>query len=214
MKISKSLMLALLSTSLFVACTTSTTSNEETSEETSSTKEACMYSYISDSTALRWTAYKFTDRAGVGGTFNDITISNTQVSEDIFDVLVGAEFLISTASINSGDATRDPKVVEFFFKTLVDTETISGKINSIDGGEAIVSIRMNERTVDYVGKITAEEEKISLSVSIDMNDFDGMAAIDVLNEMCSLLHTGEDGESKLWSDISIVVTTVLKKECN
>jgi len=46
-----------------------------------------------------------------------------------------------------------------------------------------------------------------------MADFEGLDAIASLNEACSALHTSEDGESKLWPDVDIVVSTVLKKEC-
>lgn len=212
MKISKLLMLSLLSASLFVACSTSTTSTEESSGE-ETVKEACVYSYIADSTSLKWTAYKFAKKVGVSGTFNQITLNNAKGAETPMEVLIGADFSIETTSVNSGNLERDPKLVAHFFNKLVSTETITGKINSVNEDEAVVSITMNENTVDVVGKVTLEGEKISLEVSIDMSDFDGLDAIVSLNEVCSAKHTDEDGESKLWPEVSIVVSTVLKKEC-
>lgn len=212
MKISKSLILSLLIASIFVACGTSTTSTEENSNE-ATVKETCTYSYMADSTSLKWTAYKFTKKAGVSGTFDQIALNNTKGSEAPFEVLIGADFSIVTASVNSGNAERDPKLVAFFFNKLLGTESITGKINSVNDGEAVVSITMNERTVDVVGKVTLEGDKVTLDASIDMTDFEGLDAIASLNEVCSAQHTEEDGESKLWPDVSIVVSTVLKKEC-
>ena len=212
MKLSKSLILGFLSASIFVACGTSTTSTDENSAEATA-KESCSYSYIADSTSLKWTAYKFTKKTVVSGTFDNITVNNTKSAESPMEVLIGADFSISTASVNSGNPERDPKIVFFFFKKLVGTETITGKINSVNDGEAVVSITLNERTVDVVGKVTIEEDRVNLDVSIDITDFEGLDAIASLNEVCSAQHTEEDGESKLWPDVSITVSTVLKKEC-
>jgi len=212
MKISKSFILAFLSTSIFVACGTNTTSTEENSGEATA-MESCSYTYMADSTSLKWTAYKFTKKIGVSGTFDSITVTNTKSAESPMEVLLGADFSISTASVNSGNPERDPKVVAFFFNKLAGTETITGKINSINDGEAVVSITLNERTVDVVGKVSLEEDRVTLEVSIDITDFEGLDAIASLNEVCSAQHTDEDGESKLWPEVDIMVSTVLKKEC-
>ncbi len=213
MKISKSLMLGLVSATLFVACSTGTSSKEENAEEVTVAKETCTYSYIADSTTLKWTAYKFTKRAGVSGTFDHITVNNTKSAENPMDALVGANFSIQTASVNSGNQERDPKLVAHFFTQLVNTEMITGKIVSVNNGEAVVSIIMNDASVDVVGKVAVTGNKVTLTTSLTMEDFGGLAAVASLNEACSALHTDKDGESKLWPDVDVVITTVLKKEC-
>lgn len=95
----------------------------------------------------------------------------------------------------------------------MNTSIIRGKINSINQDETVVSIIMNDKTVDVLGKLTQEGEKVSMKVSIDMNDFDGAEAISSLNEACAELHTDADGESKLWPTVDIVINTVLKSSC-
>lgn len=214
MKLLRMLLLAMLSSTIFFACSTGTKSGDENTENADAKKETCTYSYNADSTAFKWTAYKFTTRAGVSGTFDDITVTNTQTSENKLDVLTGAEFSITTGSVNSGNPERDPKVVEFFFGKLANTGTITGKINSIKDGEAVISLKMNDKNVDIVGHISEDGDKVSLTAKVDMNDFDGMEAVTSLNEKCHDKHTGEDGESKLWPDVSIEVSTVLNKACN
>ena len=211
MKLFRMLMLALFGSAIFFACSTGTKSGDK---ENGEKKESCTYAYNADSTSFKWTAYKYTTRAGVSGTFDGITVSNTMPSGNKFDVLKGAEFIINTASVNSGNAERDPKVVEFFFGNLLSSETISGKINSINNDEAVITVTMNEKTVDVIGKLNADGERVKLTTQIDLNDFDGSGAVSALNEKCHDLHTGDDGVSKLWPDVSIEVSTVLTKECN
>jgi len=205
-------MKTLLMTATFlISCGGET--KEENTESTEAVKETCTYSYVADSTTLKWTAYKFTKRAGVSGTFNHIAVNSTKDADNAFNVLVGADFSIHTPSVNSGNAERDPKLVKFFFEQLADTEMIKGKIVSVNNGEAVVTITMNEKSVDVVGKVTVEGNKVSLSTSVDMADFDGLDAIESLHEVCSAKHTDEDRKSILWPDVDIVVSTVLKKEC-
>lgn len=212
MKILKSVTLSLLSTLFVFSCSSSTTSNEEESIETAK-EESCTYSFVSDSTTLKWTAYKFTKRAGVSGTFDHIAVNNTKTSDTMTGVLVGSDFSIHTPSVNSGNAERDPKLVAHFFNKLIESEAITGKIVSVNNSEAIVSITMNEKTVDIVGKLSEEGTSVTLTASVDMADFEGLDAVAALNEVCSAKHTDEDGESKLWPDVDIVVSTMLKREC-
>ncbi len=207
----KTLGLIILSATFLISC--GGENKQESTESVETVKETCTYSYAADSTTLKWTAYKFTKRAGVSGTFNHIAVNNTKADKNPFDVLVGADFSIHTPSVNSGNAERDPKLVEFFFNKLSDTEMIKGKIVSVNGEDAVVTIIMNGKSVDVVGKVTIEGNKVSLSTSVNMADFEGLDAIALLNEVCSAKHTDEDGESKLWPDVDIVVSTVLKKEC-
>ncbi len=210
----KTLAVALISGALLTSCGGEEQKESDSAEKTNAVVESCTYSYVSDSTTLKWTAYKFTKRAGVGGTFNHIAVNNAKSSDNPLEVLIGADFSIDATSVNSGNEERDPKLVEFFFKKLANTETIKGKIISINNGEAVVTIIMNDKSVDVNGKISVEGNKVTLTTSVDMTDFEGLGAIASLNEVCSAKHMDEDGQSKLWPDVDIVVSTVLKKECN
>ena len=211
MKSIKTLSVILLTAAIFISCGEST--KEKNTENTNVVKEACTYSYISDSTSLKWTAYKFTDKVGVSGSFDEISLNNTQSGENQMDVLVGADFSINTSSVNSGNVERDPKLVKFFFEQLVETEMITGKIVSLNKDGAVVTITMNDKSVDVVGALSIVGNRVTLTTSIDMTDFEGLSAVASLNEVCSAKHTDEDGESKLWPDVDIVVSTVLKREC-
>ena len=50
---------------------------KKTTEDTTQPEKSCFYSYNAGSTVLEWTAFKFTEKTGVKGTFNKITIVTT-----------------------------------------------------------------------------------------------------------------------------------------
>ena len=184
----------------------------EESNEEDENAEACTYSYDETSTIFTWTAFKLTEKIGVDGTFDNITVTANE-SDDMFGVLTGAEFDIPVNSINSQDEVRDGKVKRSFFGNMEATSSLSGVVNSIDANTASITINMNGQNVDYEGEVTVEGETITVKTTIDITDFDAQLAIDSLGVVCSAKHTGEDGVNKLWSDVDIAVKTTLEKEC-
>lgn len=198
---------------LVVSCGSDSTTDELVVDE-NLTEQNCRYSYNPDETTLTWTAFKLTERIGVNGTFDDIQVTANNSATDVFGVLNGATFQILTASLNSHDVTRDPKIKESFFGSLKETESISGTVKSIDAAYGTVEITMNGVTKEYQGTVRLREEEITLSLTINMADFNGGDAIEELNKVCEDLHKGSDGISVLWDDIDIVVKSVIAKECN
>jgi hypothetical protein len=181
-------------------------SNEEVVEET------CTYSYDESSTILTWTAFKLTEKIGVDGSFDEINV-NANESEDMFGVLTGATFDIPVASVNSQDPVRDPKIRDAFFGSMDSTASITGEIISIDANTAKVKITMNNKSVEYDGEVTVEDETITMKTTINILDFDGQGSIDAIGVVCEEKHTGEDGVNKFWEDVNIAVQTKLIKEC-
>ena len=178
--------------------------------------QVCSYSYDHSSTKVMWEAYKFTSRAGVGGTMDSVEVSGTKVADSPEAALHGAAFRIFTTGINSGDASRDEKIGKHFFGSLKDGDVISGTIKSLDAnsGKATIALSLNgvsrETTMDCSLK---NGNEWMLSGTIDMSDWDGTGAVDALNAVCKDLHTGDDGVSKLWPDVKLTLFTTLKKEC-
>ena len=73
---------------------------------------------------VNWTAYKFIEKIGVRGRFDSIDFSNKKSLTSIEEVLKNSRIAISTGSVNSVKAIRDPNLRASFFKTY----TIEGKI--------------------------------------------------------------------------------------
>ncbi len=188
----------------------SCSSNEESAEKEIA---PCAYSYDAESSVLEWTAFKFTEKAPVKGTFNQIKIDALSNAESAKEMIESMSFIIETATVETQNEERNGKIAKHFFETN-NTPKISGKVKSLsDNGKATVEISMNGKTVDVLGSYTMEGETFSFSATIDVANWDGMKGINTLNEICKDLHTGADGKSKLWSEVDLSFTTTLKKEC-
>lgn len=175
-------------------------------------EEVCTYGYDNALTGVFWTAYKYTEKAGVKGHFDTIMVSGTGTGQKPEDVLGNATFTIVTSSVNSDNPDRDAKIAEHFFGTM-NTPAITGNITSMDGGNGTVNIIMNEVEKEIPFTYTMEDNTFRLGCEINVEDWNGGDGIAALNEVCKDLHTGTDGKSKLWPDVSIVVETTLSKEC-
>lgn len=176
--------------------------------------EICEYSYNEGTTEFAWTSYKTTGKKEVGGTFNDINVES-DVSDNAIDVLESIKFTMNTKSVETNDEGRNAKVAEFFFGT-INTPMITGNVASVNPktGKAVITVTMNNISFDVEGDYTLEGEKFSYTSSIDVSSWNGMPGIEALNTQCADLHTGDDGVSKLWSEVGLSFSTVLKKNCD
>jgi len=205
----KSILTFGLLSAILISCNSSETPATEVIE----TVEVCTYNYNSESTVIGWTAFKFTEKKGVSGVFDQSEVLIANASEDMLQTLAGASFTIPVSSINSTNPVRDEKLKNSFFGTMESTEIISGLVKSISDSEAVVEITMNGQSKDYTGKVNVDGLKIAFTATIDMVDFEAQHAIDSLNIVCSAEHTSEDGSSKLWSEVDLNVETTLVKTC-
>lgn len=186
---------------------------ENTASETAPKKEVCSYSYINDSTNVHWTAYKHTAKVGVKGQFDSFTANGAKSGESVEDVLKSLSLSVDVSSINSKDSIRDGKLVKLFFEIMANTETITGSVNSAENGEGSMSFKMNDIENNVPFKYTLTGNKLELKSTIDVNDWKGEDALASLQKACEAKHTGGDGESKLWSEVGIYITTTLNKTC-
>ncbi len=197
-----------LTSILFASC-----SGPEETEMEASPKESCFYAYNEGATTLTWTAFKTNDKVGVPGSFNRITV-NSESGEDPKDVLESIEFTIETASVETNDQDRNAKVAEHFFGT-INTPEITGRIVALkDNGKALVAISMNGIEVDVEGDYTLEGKVFNYKTSIDLSKWKALEGINKLNSICKDLHTGADGVSKLWSEVTLSLSTTLSSDCD
>lgn len=212
----KKVLTLAFSIALFSACNTggNTQQNEAEASETPNLQNECSYSFDSENTKLNWTAYKFTEKVGVSGTFNTFTINQTNEADAIASVFSNAEFEIATESVNSNDEGRDYKIKQYFFGSLASGEVLKGKLLSLNNdGTASIVLRMNEVEKEIDAQYTIEENTITLSAVLDVENFNAAIGISALNAVCDELHKGSDGISKLWPEVKIQIVSTLKKNC-
>lgn len=203
----------------FIGLTFSSCKNAATEDNKQEVKEEiCTYSYDNSSSKVGFTAYKFLSKTGVGGAFNELTVTGGEANEDAQKVIESLGFEIPISSIDTKDAGRDAKISKFFFGT-IKTDKITGKVIKLDAskGEATLSITMNGVSKEVTGKYTLAEADFSFEAEINVDNWNAQSGITALNNECKVLHTdvaNGDKESKLWSDVTISFSTTLKKSCN
>ena len=191
----------------------SCTNSEKDKSYSANTKNSAQkYSYTIDTTGIsvQWTAYKFTNKVGVPGTFDKVSFSNKTASGSIENLLNKSELSIQTASVNSNNAIRDFKLDAYFFKVF-NTSEITGTIFSAQEGEGIVNLYMNRRSHKTPFTYSIENDTIQLFTNLNLSYWNGEEALTTLNTECYELHKGADGVSKLWPDVDVTIKLPLHK---
>ncbi|WP_036155184.1 YceI family protein [Maribacter forsetii] len=197
---------------VFASCKDAKKSEESKSVE--ATSEATeMFSLVQDSTKVSFTAYKTTDKVPVGGMFKKINFTKTNSGATAMEALNGTEFSIPVSSLFTNDptGTRDPKLLEFFFGVLKDTELISG-VFKVDGDQGSIDVTLNGETQNIpLAYEMNGDDKITFTGTMDLANWNAMDAVASINKACEILHTGKDGVSKTWSEVAVKAEVLLTK---
>lgn len=205
---------------LLVSCNSSQKDKVDTIVKTSDAAKTkgtdCSYRIAKKSVQVNWTAFKTTKKVAVNGTFNEVTIDATSNVSAAELLIPKTTFIIHTSTVNSNKPERDLRLVELFFAKFSETD-ISGVFKTSSGdngnGGGIVEISMNGFSKDtpYTYRILGNNIEIVTSINID--SWNGQAAIVSLNKACRKLHAGEDGISKTWKDIEVKVIVPMLVDC-
>lgn len=171
-----------------------------------------VYSYAIDTkgVSVGWTAYKFTNKVGVSGKFDNFKLSVVNDAKSIEGLLKQSKIAIYTASVNSNSEIRDPKLRVSFFKVF-NTDTIKGNILKANNSKGLLNLEMNNITNPLEYSYSIENDTLFLSATIDLEKWKGKSAMQSLNKVCYDLHKGADGISKLWPDVDVTIKLPFKK---
>lgn len=166
-----------------------------------------------DSTKVSFVAYKTTAKKGVGGKFTKIDVKNAKQASSAIEAIEGLEFSIPVSSLFTNDATgtRDPKIKEFFFGVMDNTEFISGTFKFDSEHKCYIDLKLNGVSANLpIDCIVTENRYVTFKGVLDLEKWNALEALASLNKVCEVLHMGEDGVSKTWSDVTIEASTYLK----
>ncbi|MCT4663686.1 MAG: YceI family protein [Flavobacteriales bacterium] len=196
-----------------VACSSDSQKNKE---EVKKEKKVETLNFSKEEVSVKWTAYKFTERVGVSGTFKDVKTDSKLYGATFKDALENARFDINISSVFSNSADRDKKLVQHFFGKMAKTSVIKGFVSEVKGtdknGQLSLSIQMND-----VSRTLAMEYRLmtnnaySVKGIMNLSDWKADDAVTALNNVCKDLHKGADGVTKLWPDVKIEVVLPFKK---
>jgi hypothetical protein len=172
---------------------------------------SCTLTQNGDVTVI-FEAYKTAAKIGVGGVFDRVQyISNAKSGKNFREIFVGSAVTIDTASVNSGNKTRDDKLVKFFFEQMsskdITAKILDYKPNKRFKGKPKTGLFMVEVTMNGVTKTVPMNYSFDAGIMrangfIDIFDFSANEALSSINKACYDLHGG-----KTWSDVSIGFTT-------
>lgn len=191
-------------------------------EVTEEVANKCHFELEEGSVKVDWVAYKFTEKAGVGGTFDEVTATGFNADKESIVFAIGSmKFSIPVATTNTGNPARDEKIKAQFFGTMTETAELSGYISSMSAGgnkegtagSGNLMINMNNADHEVPFTWSWENDTVVMNAEMNVNDWGAESSIDALHEVCSEKHTGEDGESILWPDVTLKATAVVHKVC-
>ncbi len=182
---------------------TSCKKEEKTETPTETKEEVKGLTIVNDSTKVKWTAFKTTDKVAVGGSFTQIELKDVKTGNSPEQVLEGVAFSIPVSSLFTNNPDRDSKLKTFFFGTLKNTELLSGILNFRDN-QLFMTLSMNDVTKQIPLEYTFENNLLSMKTTLNLNDFGGEKALAAINKVCYDLHKGPDGVSKTWETVDIM----------
>lgn len=176
--------------------------------------EVCSFIPAFDKAEVKWTGYKFTEKAAVDGKLTKFTVNNlNQSAPNIKAMISFATFEIDGNSVVSGNEARDKSLKEVFFGVFKDQAKISGKVSLVDDKNITIKLKMNgvEKSVKF--EYTTDNDTLVAKSKIDLLDFSLSGAVQAINERCKALHTGKDGVAKTWSEVGLQVSLPVAKNC-
>jgi len=158
----------------------------------------------SENITVNWTAYKTTEKKAVKGKFTKFGLS-TMRRMTIQEAIDGATMTVVVNSINSGNEDRDEKLKANFFAVMQDAEELKGALKIKDATNGVVAFTMNDITFDFPVTLNDVGGKLTISGTMNLDNWKAQTAITALNVVCKDKHKGADGISKTWSEVNIEV---------
>ena len=188
----------------------------EKAAPTTQTGKVCDYE-VKDAKPF-WTAYKYTEKAAVGGTFNTFTVSKSKQAPNVMESMNNLSIEIDTSSVESNNPARNKTIADIYFAKFAPANVIKGKVVATEGdnkqGTMKINLDMNGVAKDVDFKYDIKGEELEATAVMDMMDFNLKGPFDAIHEACKALHTGTDGVAKTWTEVALKITAQVKVSCN
>lgn len=195
----------------------SSSAQEQDTTATVAALPTCQYELDKEHIVLTWTAFKFSEKAPVSGSFDSVKSPLPHmVYEDIKDLLRSSSVEINTRNVRSGNPDRDKKIIDFFFGSFKkgQQDIIHAGIDSvINETQAELRLTMNgvSRTIPATWQYVSDT--LYLTTTLNVEEWEAGPSIQQLNKACRDLHKGSDGKSVLWPEVKVQLKAPIKKQC-
>ena len=208
------LSLKIFLTFLILSCNTNSLKQSKTVvQDTFQSSEKLIsdknYTIKKEMPSIKWTAYKFSNKTGVSGSFDKITYNQSLSKGTIKQLLEHSTFCIETASINSNLKLRDERNYTYFFSTIA-AKTIKGSFLEVNNNKGKIDIAIGNNSNINHFTYTIFPDKIQIHTIVNLKLWNALLGIIALNEICKNEHTSIVEVSKLWGDVTIIVEIALE----
>ena len=124
--------------------------------------KVCEFSFNQEETSIGWTAFKFTEKAGVGGKFDKVVVLGNPKAGNVADFARKVKFIIPISGINTKNPERDEKIKKYFFGEMKATSKIRGFFRNVKFDGKSVS-------AELILKMNNQERSIAVTFSLDEN---------------------------------------------
>jgi hypothetical protein len=181
--------------------------SDKKGEETSEASETAAFSLKKAENEINFTAYKFTEKKGVGGQFRQVKINAGGAGKSIKEAINNTKFSIPISSLFTKNSSRDYKIQKFFFGMMSNTKLLSGELMIENDSIGSATIKMNGISENVPFKYTIVNNTFAMNATMDISNWKALDALASLHKVCEALHTGTDGISKTWSDVALNITS-------
>lgn len=181
--------------------------------------EACTYSTDPNQIKMEWTAYKFTDKTPVKGTFTGTQVEGEVKADSLSALVQGLRMKLDGATIESGDPGRNLTVKDFFFAKFNPPFQMEAWVKDLQGtdtaGSLTLVLQMNgvSKEAPFVYTATPEGE-LTAKGGINLMNWNLQPAFDSIHQACETMHTGKDGVSKTWEVVDLKIVGKFSKDCS
>lgn len=211
--------IAIISSAFMYSCGATDTQDSVENNEVTNPAATCFYEYTETSSAtVKWTAFKTSEKIGVGGTFNEVLVKAGEKSTKLPEVLRTVTFTIPTSSTNTTNPDRDAKIMTSFFGAMTHTDIIVGHVKDAEGdnesGTCTFYLTLNDVEKEVALSYTVTDNVVKLIGEIDLTNWNAGDAVASLNKVCEDLHKGADGVSVTWPNVELEIEASLSKRCH
>ncbi len=166
---------------------------------------------------LQWTAFKTTAKAPVKGSFKTIAVRSKNGGSSVPGLLNSIIYNLAAGATTQGEAARDSNISKAFFQKMAGSDHILGSLKAKGDdrkGELTVQLRMNGEAREIkIPYAVNEQGVLTAQGSTDLLKLGLRVPFDSLHVLCGDLHRGEDGVSKTWSEVELLVTAKVDRNC-
>jgi len=153
-----------------------------------------------------WVAYKTPKKLGVGGNLPKVTFTGLKKADSLNKMIKSASLTIDTKTVETKNASRNKKIVKYFFGNMKAGHGIKAKMTKMNKKMITMDLSMNGITKKVPMSYSLKGNTLKATGYIDVIDFSLSRSLKAINKACYALHEG-----KTWADVKLDLTVKFTK---